>query len=43
VKPPVGKSPAKAETENTQARAIAPKKRFIEVFSFDFEDARFLT
>ena len=30
--PPVGNSPARAETENTHARAIAPKNRFM-VFS----------
>lgn len=43
VEPPVGNSPAKVETESTNVRANAPKNRFITFFSFDVEDARFLT
>jgi hypothetical protein len=35
-------SPAKAVPESAHASAIANTKRFISVFSFEFEDARLL-
>lgn len=42
VSPLVDISPARAETESTHVKAIAARNRFMFVFSFKVEDARFL-